>query len=386
MSYQKFSADQLFTGHTLLDANHVLVTDGSGTVEAVIPRDAAGEGVREFRGILCPGLVNAHLHLELSHLKGVIPEHTGMTGFLLSVMQQRKQAPGFVQDAIEAAETAMIGNGIVGAGDICNTTDTLLQKMKGRIRYFNFIESFGFLPRIADERLRQALDVLGHFEKTFPGQNALVPHAPYSVSDPLLKGILGTSPRPLFSVHNQESVDEAAFMELGEGPLLRLFETIRNELGDYVPPGVNGLQHLMPYFHGNQSLILVHNVTTTAADIAFLQRRGTALPALFFCLCPRANLYIGNGLPDIPLLLQSGFPIVLGTDSLASNSKLDLLAEIREVRQAYPHIPLAELLKWATINGARALQMESVLGSFEAGKKPGVLWCSHNLDRAQRLL
>lgn len=384
--YHKFSADQLFTGHTLLDADQVLILDAAGVVVEIVPRTEAGEDIRVCNGILCPGLVNAHLHLELSHLKGVIPEHTGMTEFLLSVIQQRKQSIEVIQSAMAAAETTLLTNGIVAAGDICNGTDSILQKQQGRIRYVNFIETFGWLPAIAPERLRQAREVLAAFEQAFPGCNALIPHAPYSVSLPLLQGILEATPRSLFSLHSQESLDEKEFLRSGQGPMLRLFAALQNEDIAAHVPGVHGLPAVLPFFHPGQRLILVHNVTTDADDLAYLQLHQNALPTLHFCLCPRANQYIGNGLPDIPLLMQSGIPLVLGTDSLASNARLDLLAELQVIRKAYPQIPLEELLKWATLNGAQALQFDRDLGSFEPGKKPGVVLFSPMLEAVQRLL
>ena len=96
-------------------------------------------------------------------------------------------------------------------------------------------------------------------------------------------------------------------------------------------------------------------------------------PDYYFCLCPNANLYIGNKLPDIDLLIGSGIPMVIGTDSLASNHQLSILQELKTIRHYYPRVELQTLLSWATINGARALQLDEMLGSFEKGKRPGVV-------------
>src|SRR6185437_3156496 len=92
-----------------------------------------------------------------------------------------------------------------------------------------------------------------------------------------------------------------------------------------------------------------------------------------FCLCPNANLYIENALPPVRLFLNNNCNIVLGTDSLASNHQLDILAEIKTIAKKFPEIKTETLLKWATINGAKALQMENEFGSFDKGKKPGVV-------------
>lgn len=96
-------------------------------------------------------------------------------------------------------------------------------------------------------------------------------------------------------------------------------------------------------------------------------------PQTFFCLCINANQYIENALPPIEMLRKNNCTIVLGTDSLASNWSLNILDEIKTIKQNFPAIALEEMLQWATINGAKALQMENDLGSFEKGKKPGVV-------------
>ena len=123
---------------------------------------------------------------------------------------------------------------------------------------------------------------------------------------------------------------------------------------------------------GARNVLLVHNTFTSAEDLAYcgaarLNRQ------LFFCLCPNANLYIENRLPDLGLLRAQRCRIVLGTDSLASNDGLSILGEIKTLMHYFPEIPQEELLGWATLEGARALQMHGSLGSFEKGKKPGII-------------
>ena len=98
---------------------------------------------------------------------------------------------------------------------------------------------------------------------------------------------------------------------------------------------------------------------------------------LFFCLCPNANLYISGLLPDPDLLLRYNSVIVVGTDSLASNHQLCILEELKTLQRQFPSVATATLLQWATLNGARALQLDGVLGSFEPGKQPGVVLIEH---------
>ncbi|RYF81051.1 MAG: hypothetical protein EON98_12840, partial [Chitinophagaceae bacterium] len=96
-------------------------------------------------------------------------------------------------------------------------------------------------------------------------------------------------------------------------------------------------------------------------------------PQTFFCLCVNANQYIEGVMPPVELFRKNGCRIVLGTDSLASNWSLSILDEMKTIRKHFPAIPLEEMLQWATINGANALGFDETLGSFENGKRPGVI-------------
>jgi cytosine/adenosine deaminase-related metal-dependent hydrolase len=117
-------------------------------------------------------------------------------------------------------------------------------------------------------------------------------------------------------------------------------------------------------------LLLVHNTVSTAADIEFAQANHKNL---FWCLCPQANLYIENRLPDVQLLKDSGCKMVIGTDSLASNTSLNLWNEIKTLQHHFSFIPTEEALRWVTSNASEALSMQQKLGSFESGKQPGLL-------------
>ena len=146
------------------------------------------------------------------------------------------------------------------------------------------------------------------------------------------------------------------------------------DISFFNPTGKSSLQSWLPYLNNDQSLILVHNVTTTAADVEFIKRAtNNKQQTTNFCLCPNANLYISNTLPDISMLMENNCNIVLGTDSLASNHQLNILEEIKTLQKNFAQLQLETILQWATINGARALQMDNTLGSFEKGKCPGVV-------------
>jgi cytosine/adenosine deaminase-related metal-dependent hydrolase len=382
MSYLKFRSDHLFTGHNWLDNSYVLITTREGEVVDIAPVSEAGENIAFFPGILSPGFVNCHCHLELSHMKGVIPEGTGMVDFLIKVIRERSFEPVIIKEAIAEAEMAMLGNGIVAVGDICNTTATIEQKKLGHLQYHNFIETIGFSDATAAQRFEAAHAIYDQFARLYrvPGEsNSIVPHAPYSVSPKLFQLIARFPGNQLLTIHNQESEAENEFLQKGTGDFLRLYETLGMDISFYKASGKRSLESCLPYFSPNQSVILVHNVMTNEEDMK-------AIGNFFFCLCPNANRYIGNPLPDIDLLRRHGAAITIGTDSLASNHQLSVLAELKTIHQHNPQVLFFELLQWATINGARALQLDTTLGSFEAGKQPGVLVIDHELTAVKRLL
>ena len=386
MAYRKFKADYLFTGHELADSDSVLITSGDGTVQSIIPAAEAGEGVEIHRGLLSPGFVNCHCHLELSHLKGQLPERTGLVDFLSAVIRRRgEQLPAErIRLSIAAGEQEMLDNGIVAVGDICNTADTIPQKAGGRLYYHNFIETMGFVEQAAANRFADSLGVFNAFAEayTLPGEsNSIVPHAPYSVSSALFRLIAGFPGNRLLTIHNQESAAENEFYLSGKGDFLRLYQLLGLDVSFFRGTGKRSLESFLPYFGRNQSLILVHNVATEEEDLANLPdsggpgtgRPGMGSPDLFFCLCPNANLYISGQLPDVELLQRHGCRIVIGTDSLASNHQLSILEELKTLQRAFPQLSTPTLLQWATESGARALQLDAVLGSFSPGRQPGVV-------------
>ncbi len=379
MGYRKFRANRIFDGMGWAKPGEVLLCEEDGTIEGLVPEQEAGDDILDLDGILCPGMINAHCHLELSHLKGKISPQTGMLGFIGQVMSGRQASPDEINQATEEAESSMLLEGIVATGDICNTTDSLPQKNKGRMYYHNFIELAGFVPAMAETRFQAGIRLFQEFARFYGTpieSNSLVPHAPYSVSGELMQKIVDFPGNHLLCMHSQESTAEDSFFRNKSGDFLELYKKLGQDIGHFQPTGGSSLRSCLPYFKNNQSLMLVHNVTTDEGDLQYLKESEFAAnkEAITFCLCPNANLYIGNGLPKVDLLAGSGIRIVLGTDSLASNSTLSILEEIKTIHRHFPSITEGELLKWATMNGALALQMEELLGSFEKGKQPGILW------------
>lgn len=372
MRYRKLKADYLFTGEKLLTNEKTLITDLTGEVIDIIDEKDAGEEIQTYRGILSPGFVNAHCHLELSHLKNIIPEKTGLVDFVFKVVSERYFAEEEILNAIEKGEKEMLQNGIVAVGDICNYSTTVVQKIKRNISYYNFIEISGWLPQIADARFEKRKIAFEEFDKNNLVAG-IVPHAPYSVSEILWKKITPLFTGKTVTIHNQETEDEDLFFNKGKGDFVRMFEKMKIDNSFFKPTKKGSVENYFENLSPAKSVILVHNTFTKQADLDFINQHKNEDQVISFCLCPNANLYIENTLPPVDLLLKNDCNIILGTDSLASNHQLSILEEIKTIVKHFPETKTETLLKWATLNGAKALQMENEFGTFEKGKKPGVV-------------
>ena len=453
--YRKFTADYIFNGYQLLADQQAIITDDNGRILDILPVEDAGDEIKRLNGLICPGFINAHCHIELSHLKGLIPEGGGLVNFVQQVMTQRKATDEAVQQAVEDAAAEMYQSGIVAVGDICNTANSIHHKENSPLYWHNFIEVSGFVDAAAAKRLGEMRDVFSQFRRMEEGrlttdyrrptesrrltesrplttddrlpnesrrptesrplttddrrltesrrlttddrrlterrllttddrqakidqlQTVFSPHAPYSVSKKLFQLINEQTAGQLITIHNQECEAENELYQHKTGGFLELFKNFGIDISGFESTGLTSLKSWLPYFTQQQSIILVHNTFTSQADIDFIReyksiQKNSA--AIYHCLCINANLYIEQQAPPINLLRANNCNILVGTDSYASNRQLNMLEEMKAIQLATNNcIPLQELLGWATINGAKALQVDHVFGSFEKGKQPGIV-------------
>ncbi|MFT3947542.1 MAG: amidohydrolase family protein [Agriterribacter sp.] len=389
MAYCKFRADQLFTGYTLLNENHVLITSPNGTVEDIVTPENAGEGIQQLSGILTPGFINCHCHLELSHMKGNIPTGMGLTGFIASVMKYPQPAQDFKDEQMRLADEEMYNNGIAAVGDISNHVYSLSQKTQSKICWYNFLE----ITNLDNEKAESGLAIFKAMADEFseklhsPCNTALSPHAIYSVSPQMFRLINQSTQNQTITIHNQECADEDELFKNGTGKFLQFYESIGRKTLPVPPSGKSSIQTWLPYFNNGQTIISVHNTYIAEEDIVSAKNYAAANGLeIIFCLCPNANLYIENTLPPIDLFIKHNCNIVLGTDSYGSNWQLSIAKEISAIHQRLSHIPLTDLLRWATIHGAKALRFEKDLGSFEKGKRPGVVLIDNDLGNTKRVI
>jgi cytosine/adenosine deaminase-related metal-dependent hydrolase len=370
---RKIAAHYIFPIHDKPLKNGVISFDETGKIlEISQPEFNVQEiaGIEFYAGILVPGFVNTHCHLELSHMKSAIPMHTGLHGFVSKIAAGREADEETIRKAAENADIRMWYNGIAAIGDISNTDYTFEIKRKSKIAYHTFIEIFSTITELAQIKFDAALELHKNLDnKGLP--SSIVPHAPYSVSPEMFRLIsnYALEKKHFFSIHNQESHSENELFLSKSG---KLHDTLK-ELGvnfDAIPQtGKNSLESVINQIDKSIRCLLVHNTYSTRKDIELASNH---FQELYLALCPNANLYIENKLPDIKLFRQLGQKITIGTDSLASNHQLSVLEEMKTISHNFPGIPLEEILEWATFNGAEALGFIDSLGSFETGKSPGI--------------
>ena len=366
---KSFTADYVFPVYADPIKNGTVTVDDDGKIISV--SDTApktGPPPERLGGIITPGFINAHCHLELSHMLGKVSPKTGLVEFIKNILKQRGADNAAIIAAAEKADNDMYENGIVAVGDISNNSITAPVKAASKLYYHTFVEILGFLPSQADENFDKALTVLNEFK---PQPSSLTPHAPYSVSKELFRLIKKYSDtgNNLLSIHNQECEDENKFYRYKLGGFNDLYEYFGTDTSHFKPQARNSLQSIIPLLTSKQEILMVHNTCTNLKDIYFLKRFDRKIN---WCFCPNANLYIEDRLPKINLFIDQGFNITLGTDSLASNTSLSILSEMLTIQHKFPAIDTATLVEWATLNGAKFLGIDSDMGTLEPGKTPGL--------------
>lgn len=367
---KRFSAQYIITNSGPLLKRSVITTEDDGTIINIENKkgDLNEEHSTEFyNGIIIPGFVNCHCHLELSHMKDSVPKGLGLGSFIEHVINSRDDKKESSYSA-STADKYMFKEGIVLCADICNTSDTFNLKKESPIVYLNLLEAFGQDPGIAGRRMDE-INSLAEKAKSMDLAFSLVPHAVYSMSLPLLKLLKSkSSANRVTSIHFMETEGEEVFLKQNSGPLVSSYT--HSEL---VPPGLEtGKYHvdiILNEITRSGNLILVHNTFADQNTIRAIRQRRN----LFWCICVNSNIYIENKIPPLNLLIDEGVEIVIGTDSLASNMSLSILEELKTIQFNFPLIRIEDLILWATMNGAKALGEENRFGSIEQGKRPGLL-------------
>ena len=377
MIYKLLKTDILYTSVGEPIKNGMLGIDENGII-ASVGTDLSAEGVKVeyYEGALCAGFVNTHCHLELSHLKNSVSQQTGLRGFIEELQKLREAEESEVQLAIRRANAEMERNGIVAVGDISNGSSSFGIKKSSSIYYHTFVELFGFDPEVADSVFERG-QMLKNEAESEGLSSTVVPHSPYSVSKKLF-GLINSHHKKStpISIHNQESKAENELYEKGEGKMMEMLSSFGLDTSSFQPSGSSSLSTYLNYLPKESPLLLVHNTFTNREDIVKAEEQHNNL---FWCFCPKANLYIENRLPNIEQFVDLGVKCTLGTDSLASNDALSIWEEIQTIQQHFPSLELNKLIQWGTINGAEFLGLEKEYGSLEVGKKARINWIKNDV-------
>ena len=343
------------------------VAVSAGRIAWVGRAGEAGEPGGELRqlgpGVLLPGLVNAHCHLELSHLAGRLPLGGGFVPWVEALVTSRER---FGEDEISRATSAAVAlleqRGTAAVGDVSNTLAHVATLARSRLEAVVFMELLAWDPARAEasltwaeERARAVAALLR------PGLEVrLAAHAPHSVSPELLR-LLAARGGPA-AIHLAESPDESRFLLDGSGGWPAFLAGRGLGHVAFEAPGVTPVRHLEEQGALHARLVAAHGVQLDGPDRELLARRGVHL-----VLCPRSNRNLGVGRADLPALLGSGVRLALGSDSLASVDTLDVLDDAVLLHREFPAVEPATIVRMATAGGAAALGRDD-LGALAPGR------------------
>lgn len=341
----------------------------------VVRTGQCGQDEEVLPGAIVPGFVNAHCHVELSHLHKKFRKGTGMAGFIDQINELRDWA-GFEvkQKLVREWMDKMWEDGVSAMADISNDDSSFDVKKDHEMYTRTFLEVFGSEPEMCEGVMKDVAALNETADKA--GIDAApTPHSCYTMSPQLLTASAAAGLESGYlSYHSQESQEEEDLLISGSGAM---YEN-RKRSGMSTPPvtGESSLKYFIdrladakpaPY---DEHILLVHNVCLQQSDIDAVKK---VMNNAFFAICPLSNIFIHDALPPIDLMRQNGLSVALGTDSLSSNDDLDMVKELVCLHENFPEVPMEEMLIWACLNGARFLGREDKLGSIEAGKRPGLV-------------
>ena len=295
--------------------------------------------VEFYSGILCHGFVNAHCHSELSYLRGAIAQGNGYAAFAAAMAQVRNKFSAEERaEALQLADSEMWEGGVDIVADIVNDSSFFEVKKSSKIDYHSFAEVFG----LKSSNLKACQSLASN------PQTTLTPHSVYSVQDNDFKAVCQEDSDTPLTIHFKESMAEEQLFG-GCGSLAEWYSNVGFEC-DFLHYG-SPARRIVESIPATRSVMLVHNCFVTQQDIDLIMSHFTV--PVYWVLCPRSNRYISGEIPTVVELLQrNNCNICIGTDSLASNSSLSILEELK----CFTDVPLDKLLTWATFNGADALK------------------------------
>ncbi len=345
-----------------------------GGFKQVVRSHPGAEIIDHPDAVLMPGLINAHTHLELSHLAHLSqePSPTSFTGWIGHMLAERTKADAdkkTIQDAARAVLVEQQRQGVIAIADISNTglIRELIPEFPGHLLCLK-----EYLGLRASE-LAASLSSLKE-EAGYPDHPDIccTAHAPYSTHIDLLRALKNRTTRlgQIFSIHVAESTAEHDMISQGKGEMRNFLEQRGFWESSFRPTGSDS-KGSVSYLHQHGLLdsrtLCVHCIHVTGQEIDLLAETDAKV-----CLCPGSNRYLGVGTAPVEKYLRKGILPALGTDSLTSNPELSIWREMRLLADEHPTIDPADILRMATLGGAEALGLDRRLGSLEAGKEAAI--------------
>lgn len=329
-------------------------------------------------GAIVPGFVNAHCHVELSHLHGKFRKGTGMAGFIDQINELRDWAGRETKiTLVQKWMDKMWEDGVSAMADISNDDSSFGVKSVHPMYTRTFLEVFGSEPEMCGDVMKGVTELDSQAAEA--GIDAApTPHSCYTMSPQLLTASAAAGlAKGFISYHSQESQEEEDLLRTGSGAM---YEN-RKRSGMSTPPvtGESSLKYFLDrlsYAHAapyDEHVLLVHNVCLAQDDIDAALK---SFNNVYWAICPLSNIFIHNALPPVPLMRENGLKITVGTDSLSSNDDLDVVKELYCIHSSFPEVPMNEIFTWACTNGAQFLKKDDVLGSLTPGKRPGIVLVS----------
>lgn len=309
---------------------------------------------------LAPAALNAHTHLEMTHLLGRVERGAGFAAWARSLLAQGAYSVDDAQVRRELALMEMRGVGFAADISTKNAGRMAALLCASGLFFCSFQEAIGSSLAADPSALAHALPCdCAHPER---GQCAPAGHALYTTAPGLLRQAKAAAGAGPFSLHLAEHQDEDEILMTGKGPFLDLmFE--RGFMTSFDAPGKRPVPLARELGLLDERTLAVHCVRLSDEDISLLaESRATV------CLCPRSNAYIGVGQPRARDLLRAGVPLCLGTDGLCSNDDLDPLRELVWVKERLaPELSLVDGLAMLTTTPARFFGLSGRLGSLAPG-------------------
>jgi cytosine/adenosine deaminase-related metal-dependent hydrolase len=335
--------------------NGIVVVEGA-LIKAIEPAGARKPDLNLGGCVVIPGLVNAHTHLDLSGLRGKIPKAANFTDWLKAVIHHRRGlSPAEIQEAIQGGLKESLFTGTTLLGDISGMGLSWVALSAATLRATVFYELLGLPGHRSEQAWIGARTWLASHPASPKCRPGLSPHAPYSVRASLFD-LAAHSHVPL-SIHLAETREEIELLERHTGS----FHGFLEELDVWDPEGlIPSISKLLEMTQDTTNVLLIHG---NYLELSLNFPAGSTV-----IYCPRTHAYFGHSLHPFRDLLTRGVRVALGTDSLASNPDLDVLAELRFLGRQFPDVPGSTLLRMATLNGAEALGWQDETGNLRPGK------------------